>query len=65
MDISCNLLQDSWEDALEDEKKDEEKVDVPVKAKKTAQQRIAEKEVSLVPIQWFIWFINFVIFVES
>ncbi|KAL7045920.1 hypothetical protein ACKWTF_002403 [Chironomus riparius] len=36
--------KDSWEDALEDEKKDEEKVEIPVKAKKTAQQRIAEKE---------------------
>lgn len=36
--------KDSWEDALEDEKKDEEKADAPVKPKKTAQQRIAEKE---------------------
>ncbi|XP_070507273.1 eukaryotic translation initiation factor 3 subunit J [Chironomus tepperi] len=36
--------KDSWEDALEDEKKDEEKMEIPVKIKKTAQQRIAEKE---------------------
>lgn len=54
--LTSVILQESWEDE-EEEKKDEEKTELPPpppKPKKRIQDKIAEKEVSLL-ISYHMW----------